>query len=103
VTVVKHNGFQQLTLDLYVPTRGPAERPSVPDTTEPRPKAAGNRWMSYSAKTKGKGTWMKLLVNPRKPISIAIIKKSSKETKTEIKESTFYFRNSLYAIEIKAT
>ena len=71
--------------ELYLPTRDPAERPIKPPNTIERPYAAGNLTTVYSAITRGKGTWIKLLVNPMYPLIIAIVMKSSYETKTETK------------------
>jgi hypothetical protein len=71
---------------LHIPTKDPALRPSIPAITRLRPYAAGNLLTLYSAKTRGRGTWIKLLVNPRYPLIMAIVMKSSNETKTETKK-----------------
>jgi hypothetical protein len=63
--------------EFHLPTRDPAERPITPPTTIDRPYAAGNLVTLYSATISGIGTWIKLLVNPRYPLTIAIVRKSS--------------------------
>jgi hypothetical protein len=63
--------------ELHLPTIFPIESTITPLITIQRPYAAGNLVTLYSATTRGRGTRIKLLVNPRYPLTIANVMKSS--------------------------
>jgi hypothetical protein len=65
--------------------KGPTMIAIKPKMTEYKPNAEGNLSRLYSAKTRGNGTWMKLLAKPRNPVISATARKSLKRIKTAIR------------------
>jgi hypothetical protein len=66
--------------------KGPTMTAINPKMTEYKPNAEGNLSTLYSANTRGNGTWMKLLANPRKPVISATARKSLNRIKTAIRK-----------------
>jgi hypothetical protein len=66
--------------------KGPTATAIKPKMTEYKPNAEGNLSRLYSANTRGNGTWIKLLANPRKPDIRATARKSLKRIKTVIRK-----------------